>query len=115
MVDNRTAGILGVAGGINFKSGDISGTAAKTADDRASQGTEYFMTDGEERQSSEHYEDRSMQLRASLNSPALLNVASVIRNRRKTSILYEEQDIDDNDNKKVKPVKKEDKKENKDN
>ena len=113
MVDNRTAGILGVGGGINFKSGDISGTAAKTSDDRASQGTEYFMMEGEGQQASEQFEDRSMQLRASLNSLALLNVAAVIRNRRKNSILYEENEIEDND-KKVEPVKenkKEDKKE----
>ena len=109
MVDNRTAGILGVGGGINFKSGDISGTAAKTSDDRASQGTEYFMTDADEHQASEQYEDRSMQLRASLNSLALLNVASVLRNNRKTSILLEE-DESDVPSKKVKPVNKEKKK-----
>lgn len=91
MVDNRSAGVLGIGGGINFKSGDISGTAAKTSDDRASQGTEYFMTDGEtEHQSSQPYEDRSMQLRASLNSLALLNVVSVLQNKRKTNILDDE-------------------------
>lgn len=110
MVDNRTAGILGVGGGINFKSGDISGTAAKTSDDRASQGTEYFMMEGEDRQTSEQYEDRSMQLRASLNSLALLNVASVLRNNRRTSILID--DEQEETNKKVEPVK-EDKEKNK--
>ena len=104
MVDNRTAGILGVGGGINFKSGDISGTAAKTSDDRASQGTEYFLTEEGERRASEEYEDRSMQLRASLNSLALLNVASVLRNNKKTSILID--DESEEDNKKVPPVKK---------
>lgn len=84
MVDNRSAGVLGIGGGINFKSGDISGTAAKTADDRASQGTEYFMQEGEEQNNSQtRYEDRSMQLRASLNSLALLNVVSVLQNKRK--------------------------------
>ena len=87
MVDNRSAGMLGVGGGINFKSGDISGTAAKTADDRASQGTEYFLQEGEQQQESEGFVDRSMQLRASLNSLALLNVVSVLRNKRK-SILF---------------------------
>ncbi len=111
MVDNRTAGILGVGGGINFKSGDISGTAAKTSDDRASQGTEYFLTEGEERQTSEEYEDRSMQLRASLNSLALLNVASVLRNNRKTSILID--DESEEDSKKVPPVKKDKEKDKK--
>lgn len=89
MVDNRSAGVLGVGGGINFKSGDISGTAAKTADDRASQGTEYFLQEGEEQKQNEGFVDRSMQLRASLNSLALLNVVSVLRNKRK-SVLFEE-------------------------
>ena len=91
MVDNRSAGVLGVGGGINFKSGDISGTAAKTADDRASQGTEYFLQEGEEQQQNEGFVDRSMQLRASLNSLALLNVVSVLRNKNK-SILLDKKD-----------------------
>ena len=55
MVDNRSAGALGIGGGINFKSGDISGTAAKTSDDRASQGTEYFLQEGEERTASQPF------------------------------------------------------------
>ena len=29
MVDNRSAGYFGIGGAFNFKSGDISGTAAK--------------------------------------------------------------------------------------
>ena len=89
MVDNRSAGVLGVGGGINFKSGDISGTAAKTSDDRASQGTEYFMMEGEEQNNPESFTDRSMELKASLNSLALLNVVSVLRNKRK-NILSED-------------------------
>lgn len=101
MVDNRSAGVLGIGGGINFKSGDISGTAAKTADDRASQGTEYFMQEGEEQNNSQpRYEDRSMQLRASLNSLALLNVVSVLQNKRK-KILEEAGKKEDAPKKKV--------------
>ena len=110
MVDNRSAGILGIGGGINFKSGDISGTAAKTSDDRASQGTEYFMQDGEERRNAtEPFVDRSMQLRASLNSLALLNVVSVLQNKRKNMLLEDEdysEKIKSNTNKKVEAVKK---------
>ncbi len=92
MVDNRSAGALGIGGGINFKSGDISGTAAKTSDDRASQGTEYFMQEGDESQNprQEPFVDRSMQLRASLNSLALLNVVSVLQNKRKNLLLDDE-------------------------
>ena len=103
MVDNRSAGILGIGGGINFKSGDISGTAARTSDDRASQGTEYFMQEGEEQNSKgEQFVDRSMELRASLNSLALLNVVSVIQNQNKRkNILLDDEDIEE----KIKPQK----------
>lgn len=104
MVDNRSAGVLGIGGGINFKSGDISGTAAKTSDDRASQGTEYFLQEGEEQQQqNDGFVDRSMQLRASLNSLALLNVVSVLRNKKK-SIIFNE--IKNRPSQKVKRVEK---------
>ena len=49
MVDNRSAGFFGIGGAFNFKSGDISGTAAKTQDDKMGQGGEYFaQQQGEE-------------------------------------------------------------------
>ncbi len=112
MVDNRSAGILGIGGGINFKSGDISGTAAKTSDDRASQGTEYFTTEDEnQNQKNEPFEDRSMQLRASLNSLALLNVVSLLKNKRK-NILMDDEDYDEKIKSSiVKKIEKDDKKE----
>lgn len=83
MVDNRAAGFYGVAGAFNFKSGDISGTAAKTSDDRASQGTEYGRPIAEEEQVTvaNKYVDNSAQLNATLNSLAMLNVASVINSK----------------------------------
>ena len=84
MVDNRAAGFYGVAGAFNFKSGDISGTAAKTSDDRASQGTEYALIDtAEEEQTvnTNKYIDNSAQLNATLNSLAMMNVASVINSK----------------------------------
>lgn len=83
MVDNRSAGFYGVAGAFNFKSGDISGTAAKTSDDRASQGMEYARLDTEEEQTfnNNKYIDNSAQLNATLNSLAMLNVASVINSK----------------------------------
>ena len=115
MVDNRSAGILGIGGGINFKSGDISGTAARTSDDRASQGTEYFMQEGEEQTSKgEQFVDRSMQLRASLNSLALLNVVSVIQNQNKRkNLLLDDEDIEEKIKpKKVEEIKEENKKKN---
>ena len=85
MVDNRAAGFYGVAGAFNFKSGDISGTAAKTGDDRSSQGTEYGRVDAEEKEqkavNENKYVDNSAQLNATLNSLAMLNVASVINTK----------------------------------
>ena len=85
MVDNRAAGFYGVAGAFNFKSGDISGTAAKTSDDRSSQGTEYGRIDsGEDEQqavNSNKYVDNSAQLNATLSSLAMMNVASVINSK----------------------------------
>lgn len=94
MVDNRSAGLIGgIAGGINFRSDDISGTAAKTADDRSTPGTEYFLMDGEEQNSKDGFIDRSTELRASLNSLALLNVVSVLRNNRHKSIINDDEDL----------------------
>lgn len=87
MVDTRSAGAFGIAGALNFRSGDISGTAAKTADDRASRGTEYYRQNKEEdddtgRFSYDSYMDRSAQLNATLNSLALMNVAGIIKNSK---------------------------------
>lgn len=90
MVDNRSAGFFGVGGAFNFKSGDISGTAARTQDDKMGQGGEYFAQKKkeaeEENQENNKYMDRSAVLRATLNSLAMMNVANVI-NAKKRSIL----------------------------
>ncbi len=87
MVDNRSAGFFGIGGSFNFKSGDISGTAAKTQDDKMGQGGEYFAqqknSEDEESNDSQKYTDRSAQLRATLNSLAMMNVANVINARKK--------------------------------
>ncbi len=87
MVDNRSAGFFGIGGSFNFKSGDISGTAAKTQDDKMGQGGEYFAQqkreDEDENSESQKYTDRSAQLRATLNSLAMMNVANVINARKK--------------------------------
>ena len=86
MVDNRSAGALGIGGGINFKSGDISGTAAKLSDEKMGQGSEYFLMgeDGQQIMPQEApYIDRSAQLRATLNSLAMMNVANLLTNKKK--------------------------------
>ena len=87
MVDNRSAGFFGIGGSFYFKSGDISGTAAKTQDDKMGQGGEYFAqqkkSEEEENSDSQKYTDRSAVLRATLNSLAMMNVANVINSRKK--------------------------------
>lgn len=86
MVDNRSAGYFGIAGAFNFKSGDISGTAARTQDDKMGQGSEYFAIqkgeEDEQTQDSARYMDRSAVLRATLNSLAMMNVANVINAKK---------------------------------
>ncbi len=102
MVDNRSAGFFGIGGSFNFKSGDISGTAAKTQDDKMGQGGEYFAqqrnSEEEENQDSQKYTDRSAQLRATLNSLAMMNVANVINARKKA--LEEQKEREANSNNK---------------
>ncbi len=91
MVDNRSAGHYGIGGGFNFKSGDISGTAAKTSDDKMGQGTEYFAQQQreEEQKKKEKFVDRSAQLRASLDSLAVISSASI---RLKKAKMQEEEE-----------------------
>ena len=87
MVDNRSAGFLGIGGSFNFKSGDISGTAAKTSDDKQGQGTEYFLMQGQEEDQNQfnnsQFVDRSAQLNATLNSLAMMNVAHLMKRVKK--------------------------------
>lgn len=86
MVDNRSAGYFGIGGAFNFKSGDISGTAARTQDDKMGQGSEYFAMQQQEEenqnQGHDRYMDRSAVLRATLNSLAMMNVANVINAKK---------------------------------
>lgn len=100
MVDNRSAGFFGVGGAFNFKSGDISGTAAKLTDDKMGQGGEYFAQqqapEEEYQEQQTPYMDQSAVLRATLNSLAMMNVANVINsNKRKPELEKEEELIID--------------------
>ncbi len=103
MVDNRSAGFFGIGGSFNFKSGDISGTAAKTQDDKMGQGGEYFAqqrnAEEEENSDSQKYTDRSAVLRATLNSLAMMNVANVINSRKKALEEQRERDRQKNNQK----------------
>ena len=78
MVDNR--GISPVPS-FNFKSGDASGMANRMSDEKNGQGGEYFATEMQEEENFEQqtfYQDRSAQLRASLDSLAMANAGSMM-------------------------------------
>jgi hypothetical protein len=108
MVDNRSAGFFGIGGAFNFKSGDISGTAAKLSDDKMGQGGEYFSQRGMEEEmpaQNNQYMDQSAVLRATLNSLAMMNVANVLNAKKRKAVLDEEDKITE-DLKEVLRVKK---------
>ena len=91
MVDNRSAGFYGIGGSFNFKSGDPSGSAAKMSQDKYGSEAMYLPpAEGEEDgeyYNQEPYVDRSALLRATLNSLAMSNVASVLNaNKRKKNL-----------------------------
>ena len=106
MVDNRSAGFYGIGGAFNFKSGDASGTAAKMSQEKYGSEAMYLPpAEGEIEDGyyNEPYVDRSALLRATLNSLAMNNVASVLNARKhKTKISpykkNEEDDDEDIDN-----------------
>lgn len=104
MVDNRSAGYFGIGGSFNFKSGDISGTAAKSQDDRQSPGMDYFQQGMEEEENyafnNSQFVDRSAQLNATLNSLAMMNVANILnKNKKDKSKLEENKDKKDGETK----------------
>ncbi len=99
MVDNRSAGFFGIGGSFNFKSGDPSGSAAKMSQEKYGSEAMYLPpVEGEEGYDnlySEPFVDRSALLRATLNSLAMNNVASVLNSKlRKKTIL----NLDDENN-----------------
>lgn len=83
MVDNRAAGFYGISGALNFKSGDISGTAAKTNEEKAGTDAEYSRLEKENGAQKEgaKFSDKSAQLNATLSSLAMLNISSVISSK----------------------------------
>lgn len=102
MVDNRSAGFYGIGGAFNFKSGDPSGSAAKMSQEKYGSEAMYLPPlEGEEDGGiyNEPFVDRSALLRATLNSLAMNNVASVLnskRHKKKLSSILEEEDDDEN-------------------
>lgn len=109
MVDNRSTGLFGLTGGFNFKSGDASGMANKTQDDKMGQGGEYFAQGGqepEEEKKENIYVDRSAQLRGALDSLAVMNALRI----KKMNILSKDdktEDDEESEEKKKRKSKKE--------
>ena len=103
MVDNRATGIYGVGGAFNFKSGDISGTAAAMQEDKNGQGNEYYAPNKKDDESrgqmmnNNPYVDRSAQLNATLSSLAMLNVANVLNTKMRAKDLNRIYNSDDDE------------------
>ncbi len=109
MVDNRSTGFFGLTGGFNFKSGDASGMANKTQDEKMGQGGEYFAQGNQEPEEERRdtiFVDRSAQLRGTLDSLALLNASRI----KKFNLLDKDSENDsekEDDEKKKRKSKKE--------
>ena len=100
MVDNRSAGFYGIGGSFNFKSGDPSGTAAKMSQEKYGSEAMYMPPpeDFEENFNEQPFVDRSALLRATLNSLAMNNVASVLNAKRhKKTLSPLDKDLDDDE------------------
>ena len=102
MVDNRSAGFYGIGGSFNFKSGDPSGTAAKMSQEKYGSEAMYMPPpeDFEESFQEQPFVDRSALLRATLNSLAMNNVASVLnskRHKKNPNLLNKDLDEEDMD------------------
>ena len=119
MVDNRSAGFYGIGGAFNFKSGDPSGTAAKMSQDKYGSEAMYLPPlEGEEDGDNlynQPYVDRSALLRATLNSLAMTNVASVLNaNKHKKTIkdILDEEDEEEEETENNNEEEQDNKKEN---
>ena len=119
MVDNRSAGFYGIGGAFNFKSGDPSGTAAKMSQEKYGSEAMYLPPlEGEEDGDNlynQPYVDRSALLRATLNSLAMTNVASVLNaNKHKKTIkdILDEEDEEEEETENKNEEEQDNKKEN---
>ncbi len=96
MVDNRSAGFMGL-NGFNFKSGDASGMANAMSDEKMGQGGEYFAPEDDEEETNpfqkNEYVDRSAQLTGSLDSLSLLNAANIALAKKEHDKKLKEQEL----------------------
>ena len=111
MVDNRSAGFYGIGGAFNFKSGDASGTAAKMSQEKYGSEAMYLPpAEGEEDGENSYnqpFVDRSALLRATLNSLAMTNVASVLNSKKhKKTLSLLDKDDEETDEKEEEEIKR---------
>ena len=110
MVDNRSAGFYGIGGAFNFKSGDASGTAAKMSQDKYGSEAMYLPPLEEEGEGfyNQPFVDRSALLRATLNSLAMSNVASVLNSKKhkKTLSPFDTPDENEDEDKEYEEIKR---------
>ncbi len=110
MVDNRSAGFYGIGGSFNFKSGDPSGTAAKMSQEKYGSEAMYLPpAEGEEEGDNfynQPFTDRSALLRATLNSLAMTNVASVLNSKKHKKSVKDILDEDDADEEEEREIKR---------
>lgn len=89
MVDNRSAGFYGIAGG--FRGSDAQ--AASLSREKYGQGADYFAADQQEEQPEEQqspFVDRGSLLTATLNSLAMFNIANILKNKTLSKAREEE-------------------------
>jgi hypothetical protein len=111
VVDNRSAGFYGIGGSFNFKSGDPSGTAAKMSQEKYGSEAMYLPpAEGEEEGENfynQQFVDRSALLRATLNSLAMTNVASVLNSKKhKKNLLPTDKESEEDEEKEEEEIKR---------
>ena len=111
MVDNRSAGFYGIGGSFNFKSGDPSGTAAKMSQEKYGSEAMYLPPVEDEGEwdnfNNQPFVDRSALLRATLNSLAMNNVASVLNSKKhKKTLSPVDKDEDENETESLEEIKR---------
>lgn len=86
MPDDRSSGLPGGSGYIRFNGMDGSGIIPEIPDKKRSKNQNNSLEDSEKKEDQEElkdstYVDRSAQLRATLNSLAMMNVADVLKSK----------------------------------
>lgn len=101
MPDDRSSGLPGGSGYIRFNGMDGSGVIPEIPDKKRSKNQSDHPEDSEKKENQEElkesqYIDRSAQLRATLNSLAMMNVADVLKSKSDKEKIHK-QDVKKNE------------------